>query len=350
MTIVLGLLSCNDHTEKKIENRLFSNNDSLSTQSKETKQSSQTITPIESVHIDSSKIECMPTTYRYGNSWTNFSPGTFGITTYLFNSTNSNAKIIDTFKFNTSVNILSENGDFFLICSPKAKAGYVKKTDLYLHALFWGLKSYTYLFGINKYGTNDNIDCKTSILKVVKTNKDNALVDIYIDSIRGKNYEIKQCYNSALKNSEALFYLNYYCGNEMTTITDHFLVDNGNKLSRLIITSTSGEGGQADISTVYLPVRLTNGKKIVLAKNGVLAINEMTAKAEIYSYPPNSGIPIDELIVVENKSVEMLWDEDKGELKRNNDGTMAENITNVVTNFYQWNGTTIRKIKTIMGK
>lgn len=347
LTLVLGLLSCNNRNENKTEKEEFKNSDSLKVQTKQTPQAPQTIQTIE---IDPSKIECVPTSYRYGDSWTNFSPGTFGESTFLYNSTTSDAKIIDTLKFNSPVNILTEYPDFFLVCTQSGKSGYVKKTDLYLHSIFWGLKSCTYLFGISNYGTNDNTSCKSSKLKVIKLNEKQVKINEYKDSILGKDYEIKLIHNSALKNAEALFYLSYHCYSEIGVVADHFIVDNGKQLSRLILTSGSGDGGFSDISSVYLPVTLTNGKKIVLAKNGILSIDEATAKAEIFSYPTNLGIPIDELIVVQDKSVEMLWDEEKGETKYNADGTMAENITNIVTTFYQWNGTTIKKVKTIKGK
>jgi hypothetical protein len=305
---------------------------------------------LESVQIDPSKIECIPTSYRYGHTGTNFSPGTLNKTTYVYNSTKANAIIIDTLPFNSPVNILTEYPEFFLVCSPKAKSGYIKKTELYLHSLFWGYKSCTYLFGISKYGTNDNTDCNRSTLKVVKVNDKNKIVYFYNDSIMGKNYKIKLIHNSALKNSEAVFYLSYHCYSEIGVVADHFIVDNGNELSRLILTSGSGDGGSSDISTVYLPVRLTNGKKIVLAKNGVLSVDETTAKVETYPYPTNCGIPIEELIVVENKSVEDQWNEEKGEKVYNKDGTEALDISNIETIYYQWTGKIIKRVKNIRSK
>lgn len=334
MTFIL--FACNNPTDKIV------------TDNKNTKDSFPQVDKTnnaQSIQIDYSTFECVSTYYRYGDSWSEFSPGTFGKTTFLYNSTKSDAKILDTLLFKSPVNILAEYSDFFLVCTQKGKSGYTKKTDLYLHQVFG-----KYLFGISKYGTDDNTNCKESELKVLKINDKNEIIDEYYDTISGKDYEIKFIHNLALKNAKALFYLNYHCYSEIGVSVDHFIVDNGQKLSRLIKTGSTGDGGYSDISTVYLPVTLTNGKKIVLAKNGVLSIDETTAKPELYSFPNNLGVQIDELIVVEDKSVEMLWDEEKGKLKYNNDGTMAENVTIISTTFYQWTGTTIKKIKTINGK
>lgn len=352
LTLFLVFLSCNNKNVSNSEKEIFKSSDSLAILSKQITQllqkiqsdsliiQKQTTKSLQRTQVDLSTIECMPTTFRYGDSWSTFSPGTFEETTFLYNSMTSNAKIVDTLEFNSPVNILAEYPDFFLVCNQKGKSNYIKKTDLYFHSIFWGLKSNTYLFGISKYGTNDNISCMSSKLKVVKINDKKEIVTKYNDSILGKDYEIKLLHNSALKNVEALFYLSYHCYSGIGLEVDHFIVDNGKGLSRLVLASGSGDGGYSDISTVYLPVTLTNGKKIVLAKNGVLSIDETTAKAEIFTYPTDLKVPINELVVVQDKSLEMLDG-------YNDDGTMAEDITNIVTTFYQWNGMGIHKIKTV---
>jgi hypothetical protein len=340
--LALGLLSCSG---KAKDERGSSSTDSLQVQSDVTDQNGEA-NPTEAIQLDPSKIECMTTAYRYGDDWTNFSPGTFEEITYVYNSANSVAKIIDTLKFNTSVNILAEYPEFYLVCHPTAKSGYIKKTDLYFHPLTWSGKSY--LFGISNYGTSNDTNCNNSQLKVVTVNI-HSEKDIYYDSILGKDYKIEQIYNSALKNAEALFYLHYHCYSEIGVAAEHFIVDNG-KLSRLIIALSSGDGGYSDISSVYLPIHLTNGEKIVLAKNGVLSVDETTAKVETYPYPANCGIPIDELIIVENKTVGPVLDEKGETVEYNKDGTQAEKITIEETIYYQWDGKALRKVKTIRDK
>jgi hypothetical protein len=305
--------------------------------------------PKDTIDVDPSKIECIPTAYSYGYN-DNFSPGTFGKITYVYNSTKSSATVIDRLPFNCPVNILKEYPDFFLVCTPKARSGYIKKTDLYFHSVFWGLKSCTYLFGISKYpeiNSGDFATCKNSVLKVVKLNESKQIVDVYKDSIAGVHYDVKLIYNSALKNAEAIFYLNYSCYNELGYSRVHFIVDNGKKLSQLIVTGNSGDGGFSETSTVYMPITLMNGKKILLAKNGSFTVDETKAKVELYPYPTDCGIPINELIVVVDESIEPV---EEGEPEYNSDGTMAEKITARGTTYYQWNGNSLRKIKTIHGK
>ena len=346
MILPLLILGCKSTTEKKSQKSSSIKVNTLAHPIKKT--------TIDTVEVDPSKIECIPTAYSYGYQ-DNFSPGTFGKITFVYNSTKPTAKVLDSLPFNTSVNILKEYPEFFLVCTPKAKSGYIKKTGLYFHSVFWGLKSCTYLFGISKYPKKSNEpddfpSCDVSKIKVVKINKSNQIVDVYRDSILGRHYELKLLYNSALKNSEAVFYLNYDCYDEQGITEDHFIVDNGKKLSSLISARGSGDGGYAQENIVYLPVNLINSKKIVLAKNGVISVDNTTAKVELYPYPANCGIPIDELIIVEDRSVEPVDDDATGESKYDKDGNMAENITINETTYYQWNGTTLRKVKSIKGK
>jgi hypothetical protein len=348
LILIFGLLCC---SEKRGENVVSNSTDSLSKDSlanlsnkkNSTVESTTMIGSITSAELDLTKIECMPQPfYHESNDWSFFFPGTFVEKTYVYNSIKPKAKIIDTLQFGTPVNILSEYPEFFLVCMPHAKAGYVKKTNLYFNS-FGG----THLFGISKYGTNDNISCRDSQLKVIKIDDKVGIVDVYYDSIMGNAYTARQIYECALKNTVATFHLTYGCYSGMGVTVDHFIIDNG-KLSRLIREGSSGDGGYSEICSVYIPIRLTAGTKIVLAKNGQLGVDSSTGKVEIYPYPKTCGIPIDELIIVESKSEEMLWDDEKGMPKVNNDGTVAVNISYVETTYYRWNGKSLQKVKTVI--
>lgn len=319
-------------------------NNLLDKKSAENKKSKVSLANIENnsnLHLlkkNYSTLEEVPNSYQNADSWTEFSLGFCGKTTFLYDSNRFNANIIDTLPFLSIVKILSEGQDFFLVWTRKGERGYIKKTQLYLNQV-----AGNYYLGLNKYGTNDISSCAESELKVVKLHWRNnkEIVDKYYDTILGKSYDVKYI-NSALYNSNAVLHLNYSCYKEASVIKNHFIIDNGQKLSRLIKTSNFGEGGYSRKNTVYLPIKLRNRKKIVLAKNGTLSIDKTTANPEIYSYPSNLGVPKDELIVVEKKSVnKRLSKEEKRENKYN------KKVTILSTTFYQWNGTKIEKIKTI---
>jgi hypothetical protein len=287
---------------------------------------------------------CIPKAYRYGKGWSLFAPGTFNATTFVYNSTAKDALVIDTLPFRTPVNILADYPGHFLICSPEGKQGFVKTTDLYLHEVFWGLKSCTYLLGITEYGTDDPMQCGRSKLRVMKVNRHDSILDVYTDSIRGKFYSVELIYNNALKKSEAVLRISYDCYSGQGVDVNHFLIDNG-KIGRLTLQTNTGDGGSADISRAYLPVRLDNSKKVVLAQDGVLSVNRETAEVKLYPYPSTTDVPIDELVVVERYSTETMEDEHSGRLQLDADGRAKQNIFDKSITFYRWDGNRLVKVE-----
>jgi hypothetical protein len=301
------------------------------------------VKPWELTRVDPEKIECIPVRYTLQPG---YSPAIFSDTAYVYNSVNTGRKPKDTLRFGTPVNILAEVQDNFLICTPKGSSGYVNKNDVSLHLSIGKGGGGYYLIGLSQYGTTDHTSCDKSQLKVVLTGERKQQYDVYLDSILGNEYEIRNLYSTALKDVRTLLYLTYHCYSEIGYSVDHFIVDNG-KLSRLILTGNSGDGGVSDITNVYLPTHLTNGKKIVLARNGILSVDERNAKPQLYEYPKDLGIPIEELIVVEQTTEETGFDQEKGELLYNDDGTQAVHISVNRTDFYRWDGSTLRVVKTI---
>lgn len=350
LAIVLVFLGCNRNSDKKSKDK---NPDSVNINHNDK--------PSE-LPLDPSKIECVPEQYYFYRETASgynmyLTPGAFKEKTYLYSSLNSNKKIIDTLRIGTEVNILKDYEDYFLICSSTGKTGYVKKEDLYMYSSLLDLgydndktNFGRYLIGIQKYKKIENKEYNENLLKIIKLNSEKQITETFIDSIPVSYSPVRELHYCALKNAKSIFYLKYSYYDEIGVVFDHFIVDNGKKLSRLIVTSGSGDGGYGDESTVYLPVRLTNGKKIVLAKNGILSVNEINGKPETFPYPTDSGIPIDELVIVENSSYGLVEDDKGNEIEYNEDGTMALQIDIVETIYYRWNGTSLQKVKTIKGK
>ena len=304
------------------------------------------IKPWELVLVDPERIECVPVAYTLQPVMSGYSPAIFTDIAYIYNSVSADRKPKDTLTFATPVNILAEVPGNFLICTPKGRSGYVNKNEVSLHLSIGKGGGGYYLIGLSKYGTTDPTSCDKSQLKVVLTGERKLQDDVYLDSILGNEYEIRNIYSTALKDVRTLLYLTYHCYSEIGYSIDHFIVDNG-KLSRLILTGSSGDGGISDITNVYLPTHLSNGKKIVLARNGILSVDERNAKPQLYEYPKNLGIPIEELIVVEQITEEMGFDQEKGEPLYNDDGTEMVYVAVNRTDFYRWDGNTLRLVKTI---
>jgi len=346
--IIFAIFSCT-RTSKTNKQAVKSHGSVLAKKTNQSNQADMTV-------IDPNTLGCLVTHYVHGYDPEQFAPGTFNKTTYVYSSIKPGAKIIDTLAFNTSVNILKAYPGFYLVCTSKAKSGYIKKTDLYLNKILGRSPQSDYchyLIGVTKYAKeaehdDNSLTCEASVLKFIKLDdKSGKILNSYADSIYGGNYGITEVYSVALKNARAIFHITHGCFHDIETDADLFVIDNDKKISRLIYEEGSGDGGDGDFSDIYLPVILQNGKKVVLAKDGVLTLDPITAKPEIYPYSPNCGAPIDELIVVQNWSEEAPED---GDPEYNPDGTEFNKTTIGTTILYRWDGNKLYKLKIIEPK
>jgi hypothetical protein len=82
--------------------------------------------------------------------------GIFSEFACVYESQDSASKIIDTLKFMSRVNILGESEEFFLVCTPSAKPGFIKKSDVYLHVSRSSGGQFTYFAGPVKYETRES--------------------------------------------------------------------------------------------------------------------------------------------------------------------------------------------------
>ena len=144
-------LGCKSNTKTDTQNWQTANKGLVTNQKSKTPDR-------DTAEIETKHLGCMVTPFVHGYDPQQFSPGTFNKTTYVYESLNPGATVIDTLKFNTPVNILKEYPNFYLICTPKAKAGYLKKTDLYLNKMFSSQDNgiYYYLVGVTKYPPTKN--------------------------------------------------------------------------------------------------------------------------------------------------------------------------------------------------
>lgn len=126
---------------------------------------------------------------------------------------------------------------------------------------------------------------------------------------------------------------------------DYYIIDNGNKLILLAKGTSSGESSWYQSSIVYIPIKLTNGKVMLVANGNINNIfNSETGELNVFHYTEDIGIPIENLIVIKNEEVEYEFDEDYNPIE-NKDGTYKIASENYSTEYYSWNGKVVTKIR-----
>jgi len=266
---------------------------------------------------------------------------TFEKQTYVYCSPSSESQIIDSISFNTKlrnwksitrsykpkiidrdgkkVNIYKRNENWLLMTNNN-KTGYVSENNMALKKL--GSKI---LFGEinNEHG-----------YKIISIGEGNRIIDS-LKLKRNHGYNIELINYNGLEYSNGIIKYQEFreaCpGGGSTTLIS---INKDGKLTKIISYSYDTMGN----SKIYFPLKFESGN-ILLVLNGNInqIFDSYKGKMNVYEYPKNLGIPIEQLIIKSN--VEFAGDieglsEDEIEIKSSQ------------TNFYQWNGTELKKIKT----
>jgi hypothetical protein len=266
--------------------------------------------------------------------------GTFNEVNYLYSAPDSASTIIDTLAFLTPVNLLKTLPGYYAVCTPKAKTGFLAWGSIFQHVFLGKYDDGQIVYLAGTVNTRPDYrpqgECSEGDFQVVKINRAGKILDQFIEKDICWSLEAKQVYSTALKNVHLIFTLSYHYYSEQGNNRVKVFIDNGS-IRKLIEGWGGGDGGFAFETNIYLPVYL-NGKKIVLAKNGELTVDPMTGDAEIFPYPKNLRVPIEELIIVQKRDLDSSSEE------LNEDGSYKTLITNIETEYYQWDGISLKRI------
>lgn len=170
--------------------------------------------------------------------------------------------------------------------------------------------------------------------------------------------------NSALKKLKGMITLEFYNAQCPGTFVHVFVGNCGDSLSVIESSFSSGEGTWYDSKVVYLPFRFENGNVLLVANGDVKNIfNYQTGGLNIFPYPADCGIPIEDLVVIESESAEEEMTEENGEENgevSSEEGEYTEKtetesedanippklkITHHSIEFFRWNGHKLVKVK-----
>lgn len=160
-------------------------------------------------------------------------------------------------------------------------------------------------------------------------------------------------YNLALKNINKLIDLEFYNAQCPGTYVHAFVGDCGDSLTVIESSFSSGEQSWYDSRVVYLPFKFDNGKVLLVANGDVQNIfNHQTGELNVFPYPTDCGIPIEELIVIVNESgeeevTEAAEEESEQETAEPETAIDKEPILKIQRSveYYRWNGYNPVKVK-----
>ncbi len=145
----------------------------------------------------------------------------------------------------------------------------------------------------------------------------------------------------ALPHVKKLFNFEFFNAQCPGTTINLLIVDCGDSLTKVANSFSMGESTWSESFIVYIPVKFGNGKILLVANGDVKNIfNGYTAELNIFPYPKNINVPIEELVVIvtENKDAEELENID-------NDNEPELKVTLYKEEYYQWKDNKLSKVK-----
>lgn len=242
--------------------------------------------------------------------------------------------------------VYKNNDEWYYVKDNGNNWGFIKSEEIALYSLENKRLGYSLIFGIKK---NSHFEAEgTAVLYRVNL-KDNKILESLDLPLMSTRY-VKEISSSTLKSIQ-----NDYSENTILVYTtsleacpgttiDCFIIDTGTKLQKLAEGISEGEESWSNSAVVYIPLKFGNGKIMLVANGDTENIfDSQTASLRVFPYPNDINVPIENLIVIDYEEGE--YELDKGEnLIKNEDGTYKMSLIKKSTEFYDWDGKTLKKI------
>ncbi|HSI89592.1 MAG TPA: hypothetical protein VK927_00680 [Adhaeribacter sp.] len=126
---------------------------------------------------------------------------------------------------------------------------------------------------------------------------------------------------------------------------NEFVIYNQNGFTKLLSGFSTGEAGEFEYETIYLPMKFPNDKVLLVANADLENIlNYQTGGLHVYDYPKHLNVPIDQLIVKTREYTEPILDKD-GEYVMVDDYEVKVKVIKEKPKFYKWDGRKLTEVK-----
>ena len=177
-------------------------------------------------------------------------------------------------------------------------------------------------------------------------------IDLSISAIDYYNHFYLTSVNTdALKNMPNLLRFYWHHGESCPESEGNvFIADVNGKMSEIINSNATGEGGFYETKKVYIPVKFSK-EKILLVENGDREnmLDSYNGVLKTIPYPKDCGVPIEELIVVIEEDAEGKTNAEGNFIEDKNNEIVME-ITHKIIRYYRWNGNKLQQAKKVVVK
>ncbi len=185
--------------------------------------------------------------------------------------------------------------------------------------------------------------------RIIKCNKiTNDTICSYEFQKMGSYYHVQFVptqYN-LIKNSELLIHIDMGTPSCGSIRYELFVVDIGKALIKIAGSIGEGEAGDYSFTSCFIPMKFGQKKMLVANAEVNEIFNTQTGELNIFPYPKELGIPINELIVEVEKEGHGVYNEEMGDYEMEPDGNYKSIPTKHLVTYYRWNGKVRMKVLT----
>jgi len=262
----------------------------------------------------------------------------------LYKSPNSESAILKNLAFRTPVTVTGSGMDektkkYWYQVTVGKTVGFLRLQDLAQNSLANEKKKKIYFVQAPIYEQEDSLRVFTYALD------SNRFTDTFkLSGYSAELYYRVSLHETALKNADALIRVTHimpYCGGG----TSHtFLADANGEVTYLVNAFAGGDIGYSDVTSIWLPVKTTDGKTQMVEQGDFALFDEQENKQalNVYQVHPSTHIPKEELVILHTVEEETELDENTEPVK-NEDGSDKITVVKDVTMFYRWDGKRLLK-------
>ncbi|MFD1628565.1 SH3 domain-containing protein [Pseudopedobacter beijingensis] len=270
---------------------------------------------------------------------------TFSDSCYIYSQPDTNSLAIAKLPVLTRLTIfgnrpnLSKGIEWYKVETKDKRIGFIDVQDLVFGEFENKQKGYKLVAGVR-----EKIQLGSGIVAINRINlKDNKVIETLRLPLISMPSVTEISSTTLISASKVLRYTTN--SEECPGLTEnYFIIDTGTRLILLAKGSSSGESSWYESSTVFIPKKLGNGKVMLVVDGSFENIfNLETGRLNVFPYPKDIGVPIENLIVIENKDIQYELDKNDDPIE-NEDGTYKIASKNYSTEYYSWDGEVIKKI------
>lgn len=235
----------------------------------------------------------------------------------------------------TAIDIFANEKEVWILVEYQGKSGYLINTDLAAYYQYYP----NFLAGFIGKGNETQM-----VLRSFDEAEPNNIIQSYSCQMYFSAFEVRNQLYKGLDNPGDIVCYSTYTQSCPSTLYNEYISLHNGQFRFITSDISSGESNLYEIETTYFPLKFGNGTILLVANGDAEHIfNFQSATLNTYNYPPQIGIPIEQLVVKTGEYSEQILD-NNGEPMMDENENYKVKIVKGQPMYYQWDGQNLVKV------